>query len=75
MLIRFHGKLTPEEAIDNLIGAIELLKERYHVHDMDDMYLNLNLHNEKGEDVELVDLSTKEKLQVIEVFKTQGPDN
>ncbi|GAB4392358.1 MAG: hypothetical protein Tsb005_06030 [Gammaproteobacteria bacterium] len=71
MRIKFHGKHTTEEALANLISVFELFKEQYGVADFSAMTLKLNLLNEIGEPVELVDLNTSEILDVFEVYQAE----
>lgn len=69
MEIIFHGKHNGEEAAENLLSVLRLLKERYHIAQFHEMNLKLTLVNEDGEDVELVDNETSQVYRIFEVYR------
>jgi len=60
-----------DEAAQSLASIFRLFKERYGIGDYRELYLNVTLVNDSGEDVELVDANTSDVLDVFEVYKTQ----
>lgn len=75
MQVKFHGQHTTEEAMENLVSILQLFKERYGVEDFRSIHLDLVLLNEQGEDMELIDGTTAEVLDILEVYKSQPVAN
>lgn len=71
MQVRFHGNFSTEETITNLIRVLHLFEDHYAIKNFCSVHLNLNLINDKGEFVELVDLSTSEILGVFDVYQSK----
>jgi len=69
MKITFHGQHNSDEATDSVSGILKLFKERYGIEDYREINLNVTLVNHDGEEVELVDASTSDVLDVFEVYK------
>ena len=69
MKIKFHGNHSLEEAQESLSSVMQVLKDEYGIAHFRDMELTLILLNKEGEDVELLDVTTSEVLDVFDVFK------
>jgi hypothetical protein len=69
MEIIFHGRHDSKHATENLIGIIEMIRQRYKIDVFREMHLSITLVDEAGEDVELIDSETEEALRVMEVYQ------
>lgn len=71
MEIIFQGQQTVEDAAESLISILKLFKNRYGISDFRDMVLQLQLIDEDGDSVELVDESTEETFGIFEVYSNE----
>lgn len=71
MDIKFKGEYNVQEAADSLAGILTLFQEHYGIDNFKDIKLEMNLLNDQGEEVELVDTVTSEVLGVFDVHKPQ----
>ncbi|MBS0358420.1 MAG: hypothetical protein JSS53_04010 [Proteobacteria bacterium] len=74
MQIVFKGHHTTEEAAESMVGILKLFKERYGIQNFRQIFLDVTLLNQQGEDVELVDATTSEVLGVFEIQKSMPFD-
>ncbi len=72
MKIKFQGVHKTEEVIDSLAAVLRLFEQQYGVGTFNEIKLNLSLVNESGEEVELIDASTSEVFDVLEVHQSQN---
>lgn len=69
MEIIFQGRHDCHEAVESLLGVIQLFKDRYHIEQFREMHLSVTLVDEQGTDVELVDSETDETYRVFEIYR------
>ncbi|MDP1602341.1 MAG: hypothetical protein Q8M03_03665 [Legionella sp.] len=70
MDIILQGRHTGEEAAENLISALRLFKERYHIEQFREIHLTVTLVDSRGDDVELVDSETAQVYRTVEIYAT-----
>lgn len=70
MDIILQGQHTTDETADNLISALRLFKEHYHIEQFREIHLTLTLVDERGDDVELVDSDTAQVYRVVEICRS-----
>lgn len=70
MKIKFQGTHSGAEVVDSLSAILKLFEEQYGVTDFSEVKLNLSMVNSEGEEVELIDATTAEVFDVLEVHKT-----
>ena len=71
MEIIFDGQHSDAQASEYLVNVIQLLKERYHIHQFREIHLSITLVDESGQDVELVDSQTNQPYRMLEVYQNQ----
>jgi len=69
MKIKLKVQHSSAEVAASLLSLLKLFQERYEVDNFREIDLNLTLMNKEGEDVEIIDVSTSEVLDVFEVYK------
>ncbi len=72
MEIIFQGEHNTEEAAESLLSILKMLRERYGISHFNDLSLQMNLMDEEGEALELIDMGSQEVLGVLEVYKNAG---
>lgn len=70
MDIILQGQHTGDEMANNLIKALRLFKEHYHIEQFREIHLTLTLVDERGDEVELVDSDTAQVYRVIELCRS-----
>jgi len=71
MEIIFHGQQPWDKVQDNLSQVIQMLHDKYHIHQVREMHLSLSFIDDEGFEIELVDSETKKVYRLMEVFNQQ----
>ncbi len=70
MKIKFAGTHSADEVVDSLSSILRLFQDQYGIGDFHEIKINLTLVKD-GEEVELIDASTSEIFDQLEVHKNQ----
>lgn len=70
MKIKFRGQHNAEEVVESLAAILNMFEEQYSVIEFNDIKISLTLVNDVGEEVELIDASTSEVFEMLEVHKS-----
>ncbi len=75
MKIKFRGQHSAEEVLESLAAIMRMFDEQYSVLHFNDIKISMTMINDAGEEVELIDASTSEVFEVLEVHKSMDDES